>query len=59
MPEKRIIIVVDGGGAKAGAVTWIEDAVKTMKYSDEITGQKDLRVMDLTGFLTWSNKTFG
>jgi len=59
MPEKRIIIVVDGDGTKAGAVKWIEDAVKTMKYSDEITCQKDLREMNLTGFLTWSKKTFG
>jgi hypothetical protein len=59
MPENKIIVVVDGGGAKAGAVTWLEDAAETMKYSNEVSSQKDLKVMNLTGFLTWSNKTFG
>lgn len=59
MPEETIIIVVDGGGAKEGAVRWIKEAAETKKYGNELSAEKDLRVMDLTGFLTWSNKTFG
>lgn len=29
MPEKGIVIIVDGDGAKAGAITWLQETVKS------------------------------
>jgi len=59
MPETTIFIVVDGGGAKEGAVQWLRDAAKTKKFTDALSSQKDIRVMNLVEFLTWANHTFG
>ncbi len=59
MPEKTIFILVDGGGAKEGAVQWLRDAVETKKFANDQSRQKDIRVMNLVEFLTWANHTFG
>lgn len=59
MPEQTVFIVIAGDGAKKGAVRWLRNACETMIYSDEESRQKDLRVMNLTEFIVWVNKTFG
>lgn len=58
MPENDIIIIIDGGGAKEGAVNWLKNAAKSHKYTNENQKDKTVRVMNLTEFLTWANNTF-
>lgn len=57
MPEKHIIIIVDGGGAKLGAITWLRDVSRSDRYQSNPTG-KEISVMNLTEFLAWANNTF-
>jgi|GEM_PF-31177 len=56
MPEREIIIVVDGGGAKPGAIEWLKQASEQGLYTQD--KQKSIQVMSLTEFLTWTNNTF-
>lgn len=58
MPEKSIMILIDGGGWKAGALKWLKDAVKQKKYTTEENNDKKIYVFSLTEFFTWANKTF-
>ena len=48
MPEDRIIILVDGGGYKPGALAWLKKAA-------EACTEKDIKVLDIAGFLKWTN----
>ena len=56
MPERDIIIIVDGGGAKQGAVDWLREAAAGGKYADG--KDKRIQVMSLSEFLVWVNRTF-
>jgi len=56
MPEQEIIIVVDGGGAKPGAVQWLKNACENARYIPDAS--KTISVMNLTEFLIWTNNTF-
>lgn len=56
MPEKEIIIVVDGGGAKPGAVQWLKNVCENARYAPN--SPKMISVMNLTEFLIWTNNTF-
>jgi hypothetical protein len=58
MPESKIIIIVDGGGAKLGAVEWLKSAANSSKYWKHDKPQKEILVMDLQGFIIWANNTF-
>jgi len=58
MPENNILIIVDGGGAKEGAVRWLKNAAKKKLFTDEITSQKTIDVLDLSGFIQWANLKF-
>ena len=58
MPEDRIIIIIDGGGWKSGAIDWLKKAVSEKKYTDATNCHKLINVMNLTEFITWSNHTF-
>ncbi|MCA9994398.1 MAG: hypothetical protein KDE56_01545 [Anaerolineales bacterium] len=58
MPEKEIIIIVDGGGAKPGAVQWLRQTSHANRYRNPNTLGKQISVMNLTEFLAWANKTF-
>ena len=51
MPEENIFIIVDGGGAKDGAVEWLRSAPTNIPCDKSIT------VFNLVEFLTWTNKT--
>jgi hypothetical protein len=55
-PEPHIIVVLEGGGYKAGAKQWLEDAIKSKKYLP-VGFTKKLELMSLTEFLTWLQKT--
>lgn len=56
MPEKDIIIIVDGGGYKEGALQWLKNAAEKSLY--QTTEKKSIQVLSLVEFLTWVNKTF-
>jgi len=57
MPEKNIIIIVEGGGYKQGALQWLKDAVAQQKYLGHNQG-KNIRVMSLPEFIAWANRAF-
>ncbi|MDQ7822456.1 MAG: 4-diphosphocytidyl-2C-methyl-D-erythritol kinase [Candidatus Eremiobacteraeota bacterium] len=58
MPEDHIIIIIDGGGWKQGAVEWLRNAVREKKYTSESNRHKAIEVMSLTEFITWANREF-
>ena len=58
MPEKEIIIVIDGDGWKEGAIPWLRDTVIKKKYVGNKTADKIVRVFNLKEFLMWVNDTF-
>lgn len=58
MPEKDIMILIDGDGFKAGAKTWLRSAVKEKLYTDENSKDKNVMVFSLAEFFTWANNTF-
>lgn len=58
MPEKNIIILIDGTGWKPGALKWLKDAVKEKKYTTEANKDKVIQVFNLTEFFTWANVMF-
>ena len=54
MPEKSIVILIDGEGFKKGAIQWLKDAVANKKYS---LMDKEIKVMNLREFMEWANNT--
>lgn len=57
MPENNIIILIDGNGWKTGAIKWLKDAVNQKKYTNNENYNKNIRVFNLTDFITWANNT--
>jgi hypothetical protein len=58
MPEKHIVVVIDGEGWKAGAIPWLKEVAATRKYTTSTTAQKKIEVLRLAEFMTWANTTF-
>ena len=58
MPEKDIMILIDGDGFKAGAKTWLRNAVKQKLYTTEENNDTNVMVFSLAEFFTWANITF-
>jgi hypothetical protein len=58
MPEKSVMILIDGAGWKTGAIKWLKDAVSRKKYAAQDDGNKEIMVFTLTEFFTWANTTF-
>ncbi len=56
MPEDYIIIIIDGGGGKKGAITWLKEAAKGNKYN-EAGVMKKILILTLAEFLAWANTT--
>lgn len=54
MQEHMIIILVDGGACKAGALAWLKQAAEKCKKENS----KDIRVFNMTEFMKWANDTF-
>lgn len=57
MPESHIIILVDGGGYKQGAINWLNTAVNSRRYQSQNNG-KIIQVMNLVEFIRWANINF-
>lgn len=57
MPERKIFIIIDGGGFKSGAITWLREACRADSLFAQSTVDKDICVMSLTEFLIWANST--
>lgn len=58
MPETNIIIIVDGQGAKAGAIDWLRKAAREKLYTTEANQNKNIQVMSLAEFVKWANQIF-
>jgi hypothetical protein len=58
IPEKQIMILIDGAGWKSGAIKWLRDAVKNKKYTTPENNDKTILVFTLVEFITWANNTF-
>jgi hypothetical protein len=58
MPEKDIMILIDGAGWKPGSIKWLREAVKSKKYTTAQNNDKKILVFSLTEFFTWANNTF-
>lgn len=58
MPEKHIIIIVDGGGAREGAVSWLKEVASKNKYTSAENSDKQIEVLTLTEFIQWANIRF-
>jgi hypothetical protein len=58
MPEKDIIILIDGEGWKAGAIQWLKMAIEDNMYTNVFNHGKNIRVLSITEFFTWVNNTF-
>ena len=58
MPEKEIVIIVDGGGAKVGAITWLQETVKSKKYTSDYNNDKIIHVFSLAEFIKCPNIRF-
>lgn len=58
--EQDIILVIGGGGLKAGAVKWLRKAVQKHLFQDEeLRHQKNIRINSIEEFLTWVNSIGG
>lgn len=57
-PEDWVIILIDGGGFRAGALEWLREAAKNRRYIPEDRPEKRVDVMGMAEFLTWANHTF-
>lgn len=58
MPEANIIIIIDGEGAKPGAVEWLRRAAGRKLYTHETNRDKNIMVLSLAGFIKWANQHF-
>ena len=58
MPQKDIIILIDGEGFKDGAKRWIRKAAKKLPYANGERKDKNIMVFSLSEFMTWANNTF-
>lgn len=58
MPEKNVIILIDGDGWKLGAIAWLKEAVKFKKYTTPDSEDKKIEIYNLKETLTWANNTF-
>ena len=49
MPEREIILLIDGNGYKPGALSWLKQAVSSQDA-------KLIHVFNLVEFLVWANR---
>jgi len=58
MPEKHIVIIIDGNGWKKGAIAWLKEAVAQKKYTNVTNADKKIEILTLSEFMSWANKKF-
>lgn len=51
-PESMVFLIVDGGGARQGAVDWLKSAVRQKRFRREECA-KDIRVLSVAEFIAW------
>ena len=56
MTEPHVIILLDGGGAKKGAIEWLANACKN--FNSDPTHNRVIDLMTSTQFLQWVNSKF-
>ena len=56
MTEPHIIILLDGGGAKKGAIEWLANACE--KFNLDSNNNRKIDLMTSTQFLQWVNSKF-
>lgn len=58
MVEPHIIILLDGGGAKPGAIEWLRDACEKFNLKEATTSKRKIDLMSMTEFVQWVNSVF-
>lgn len=56
--EPLVIILLDGGGAKKGAVTWLKGACAQFNLEQKLTTKRRLEIMNMMDFMRWVNLVF-
>ncbi|KTD48377.1 4-diphosphocytidyl-2-methyl-D-erythritol synthase [Legionella rubrilucens] len=58
MVEPHIIILLDGGGSKTGAIGWLREACEKFNLSQSNASKRRIDLMDMTDFVRWANTVF-
>lgn len=58
MPERHVIIVIDGDGWRPQALGWLRHAAAAKAYTTPANDAKTVQVLSLAEFITWANGTF-
>lgn len=58
MTEPQVIILLDGGGAKPGAVEWLRDSCENFNQRELKTSKRSIDLMNMTEFVQWVNSVF-
>lgn len=58
MLEPHIIILLDGGGAKPGAIEWLRDSCDKFNLRELTTSKRRIDLMNMTEFVQWVNSVF-
>jgi hypothetical protein len=58
MIEPHIIVLLDGGGAKQGAIDWFKSSCENFNNQHESISGRRVELMCTVEFLQWVNKTF-
>lgn len=56
MPEDFIIVVIDGGGAKPSAVSWLKESASKRLLIPPEKEKKKIVVFSLVEFMAWANR---
>jgi hypothetical protein len=56
IPENHVIVVLDGGGAKPGAIAWLKSAAQSKHFLPPEHKEKRISIMSLAEFMVWANK---
>lgn len=58
MLEPHIIILLDGGGAKHGAIEWLRDSCEKFNLKESSIPKRRIDLMNMTEFVQWVNSVF-
>jgi hypothetical protein len=57
VPEPTVILLVDGGGAKKEAISWLKKAAET-RWGQPVGSEKVIYVWGMSEFQSWVNRSF-
>lgn len=58
MLEPQVIILLDGGGAKEGAIVWLREACEKFNLNEVGRSKRRIDLLNMTEFVQWVNNTF-